>query len=125
MSKRRRRRKGGGGGGQGPGGGQHHHVQVVNLVPGSVPTDEQLELDLKALEEAAGGKLKPAKKEDLDLAGLQKMNGDELMKVARKEGLEGEGGLSKQRLVFEILKHRAQKHGLMQVTGTLDVMQDG
>jgi transcription termination factor Rho len=126
MSKRRRRRKGGGGGGQGgPAGGHHHHAQVINLVSGSVPTDEQLELDLKALEEAAGGKLKPAKKEDLDLAGLQKMNGDELMKVARKEGIEGEAGLSKQRLVFEILKHRAQKHGLMQVTGTLDVMPDG
>mgnify|MGYP003346226937 CR=1 FL=1 len=26
------------------------------------------------------------------------------------------------RVVFEILKHRAQKHGLMQVTGTLDTM---
>ncbi|NBQ16381.1 MAG: hypothetical protein EBU31_17660, partial [Proteobacteria bacterium] len=97
----------------------------MSLTPGSVPTDEQLEMDLQQLEEAAGGKLKAAKKEDLDLAGLQRMNGDELMKIARKEGLEDQGAMSKQRLVFEILKHRAAKHGLMTATGTLDLMPEG
>ena len=122
MSKRRRRRKGGGGGQGQPG---QPYMPVMSLTPGSVPTDEQLEMDLQQLEEAAGGKLKAAKKEDLDLAGLQRMNGDELMKIARKEGLEDQGAMSKQRLVFEILKHRAAKHGLMTATGTLDLMPEG
>ncbi|NBX26558.1 MAG: hypothetical protein EBQ99_11035, partial [Planctomycetes bacterium] len=128
MSKRRRRRKGGGGGGPGGGhggGGGGSWAPIMTLTPGSVPTDEQLEMDLRQLEEESGGKLKAAKKEDLDLAGLQKMSGEELVKLAKKEGLEDQNGLSKQRLVFEILKRRAQKHGLMTATGTLDLMHEG
>jgi transcription termination factor Rho len=129
MSKRRRRRKGGGGGGpgggHGGGGGGGSWAPTITLTPGSVPTDEQLELDLKELEESSGGKVKAAKKEDLDLAGLQKMSGEELVKLAKKEGLEDQNGLSKQRLVFEILKSRAQKHGLMTATGTLDLSHEG
>jgi len=129
MSKRRRRRKGGGGGGpgggHGGGGGGGSWAPAITLTPGSVPSDEQLELDLKELEEASGGKPKAARKEDLDLAGLQKLSGEELVKLAKKEGLEDQNGLSKQRLVFEILKSRAQKHGLMTATGTLDLSHEG
>ncbi len=122
MSKRRRRRKGGGGPGQPTG---QPYMPSITFAPGSMPSDEQLEMDLRQLEAESGGKMKIAKKEDLDLVGLQRMNGDELVKLSRKEGIENQDNMSKQRLVFEILRHRATQHGLMIATGTLDLMPEG
>ncbi|MFO0827612.1 MAG: transcription termination factor Rho [Phycisphaerales bacterium] len=122
---RRRRRKGGGGGGGGGGGlAQIPSAPTVTLAPGSVPSDEQLEQEALALEQEIQGKYDLAKKDDLNLASLQRMSGEEIAKVAKKEGIE-DVSISKQRLVFEILKERAKKHGLMVAEGTLEVMPDG
>ena len=124
MSKRRRRKGGGGGGG---GGGGHHrnHHPAYEQPQGIVPTDEQLELELAEFEKEWKGKFEVAKKDDLNLSALQRMNSDELAKVARKEGLEDQLGLPKQQLVFEILRARAQKQGLMLAEGTLEILHDG
>ena len=121
-SNRRRRRKGGGGGQ--PGGGPIPTGAMMTLPPGSVPTDEQLEQEAAELE-SSGKKYEAAKKDSLNLAALQKMGNDELAKVARKEGLEEALSLPRQRLVFEVLKARAQKQGLMMAEGTLELMPDG
>ena len=121
-SNRRRRRKGGGGGQ--PGGGPIPTGAMMTLPPGSVPTDEQLEQEAAELE-SSGKKYEAAKKYSLNLAALQKMGNDELAKVARKEGLEEALSLPRQRLVFEVLKARAQKQGLMMAEGTLELMPDG
>ena len=121
-SNRRRRRKGGGGGQLG--GGPIPTGAMMTLPPGSVPTDEQLEQEAAELE-SSGKKYEAAKKDSLNLAALQKMGNDELAKVARKEGLEEALSLPRQRLVFEVLKARAQKQGLMMAEGTLELMPDG
>jgi len=129
MSKRRRRKGGGGGsgGGGGGGGGGHHrnHHHAYEQPTGIVPTDEQLELELAEFEKEWKGKFEVAKKDDLNLSALQKMKNDELVKLAKKEGLEDQIGLPKQQLVFEILRARAQKQGLMLAEGTLEILHDG
>jgi transcription termination factor Rho len=98
---------------------------AVTLSPGEVPSDEQLEAEAQALDAEAQGKYDLAKKDDLDLTALQHMSNDELLKVAKKEKLEDFAQLPKQKLVFEILKARAQRQGLMIGEGTLDLQPDG
>jgi transcription termination factor Rho len=53
------------------------------------------------------------------------MSGDELVKLAKKEGLEEQLALPRQQLVFEVLRARAQKQGLMLAEGTLEILHDG
>ena len=97
----------------------------MTLAPGSVPTDEQLEEELKELEKKTKGKYDFAKNDDYNLPTLQKMTTDKLVKMAKKEKIADPQTLPKQKLVFEILKARAEKHGLMMAEGTLEVMPDG
>ena len=136
MSKRRRRKGGpggpGGGGGGGGGGGRHHHGggnhhhhHAYDQSNGIVPTDEQLDLELAEFEKEWKGKFEVAKKDTLSLSALQKMSGDELVKLAKKEGLEEQLALPRQQLVFEVLRARAQKQGLMLAEGTLEILHDG
>lgn len=98
---------------------------TVTLHPGQVPSDEQLEAEARELDAEIQGKYDLAKLEDLSLSSLQKMNLDELLRLAKKERLEDVNHLPKQKLVFEILKSRAQKHGLMIAEGTVEIMPDG
>ena len=89
-----------------------------------LPSDEELEREARELEKAI-----EAKGTDIDdsitITDLQKMDLDELVKVADKEGLEEHHNLPKQDLIFKILKARAAKQGLMIGEGTLQVMPDG
>ncbi|HAQ66561.1 MAG TPA: transcription termination factor Rho, partial [Phycisphaerales bacterium] len=71
------------------------------------------------------GKFEVAKKDTLSLSALQKMSGDDLVKLAKKEGLEEQLALPRQQLVFEVLRARAQKQGLMLAEGTLEILHDG
>ncbi len=98
---------------------------TVTLEPGQVPSDEELEREAAALEEEIQGRYNEAKRDDLNLATLQKMTTEELGKLAKKEKIEDYNTLTKQKLVFEILKHRAEKAGLMIAEGTLEIMPDG
>jgi len=133
MSKRRRRKggpggPGGGGGGGGRhhhGGGNHHNHHAYDQSNGIVPTDEQLDLELAEFEKEWKGKFEVAKKDTLSLSALQKMSGDDLVKLAKKEGLEEQLALPRQQLVFEVLRARAQKQGLMLAEGTLEILHDG
>ena len=65
------------------------------------------------------------KKGDLDLATLQHTSNEDLAKIAKKEKIADYATLPKQRLVFEILKSRAQQQGLMIGEGTLEILPDG
>ena len=119
MSKSRRRRR------SKTGGGKPTLAQPsITLAPGSVPTDEQLEIELRELEEKTQGKYDLAKN-DVTLHMLQKMSGEKLAELGKSEEISDAKTLSKQKLVFEILKVRAEKQGLMIAEGTLEVMSDG
>ena len=117
--KRRRRKKSGGGGG----------IGSMILNPGEVPTDEELEAEVAALDEkltkAAQKKYDEAKKEGYDLAALQHMKSKELGVVAKKEKVDNWAEMPRQKLVFEILKAQANRQGLMIGEGTLEIMSDG
>ena len=98
---------------------------TMTLQPGQVPTDEELEQEAAALEEELQGKYDLAKKDDFSLSILQQMTNDELAKLAKKEKVPDFATLSKQKLVFEILRSRARKQGLMIGEGTLELLPDG
>ena len=101
------------------------HQNIVTLQPGEVPTDEELEAEAAALEEELQDKYDLAKKDDLSLGKLQHMSASELVKLAKKEKVPDFSTLPKQKLVFEVLKARARKQGLMIGEGTLEIMPDG
>ncbi|MAT82247.1 MAG: transcription termination factor Rho [Phycisphaerae bacterium] len=121
MAKKRRRRKKSSGGGS--------SVATMTLQPGQVPTDEELEAEAskldKELDSKTQAKFDKAKKDGQDLASLQKLSGQELIKIAEKAKIEEPANLSKQKLVFEILKAKAAKQGLMMGEGTLELLPDG
>ncbi|MEO0629353.1 MAG: transcription termination factor Rho [Planctomycetota bacterium] len=89
-----------------------------------LPSDEELEREARELEKAIEAK-GTSIDDSITIADLQKMDLDELVKVADKEGLEEYHNLPKQDLIFKILKTRAAKQGLMIGEGTLQVMPDG
>ena len=117
--KRRRRKKSGGSGG----------IGSMTLNPGEVPTDEELEAEVAALDDkltkAAQKKYDEAKKEGYDLAALQHMKSKELGVVANKEKVDNWAEMPRQKLVFEILKAQATRQGLMIGEGTLEIISDG
>jgi transcription termination factor Rho len=65
------------------------------------------------------------KRGELHITDLQKMAVTDLHEVARKEGLEEYVGLSKQDLIFQILKKRINQNGLLYGEGVLEVLPDG
>ncbi len=104
-----------------PGGG-HGSSGIPDHV---LPTDEELEREAAELEKIIAN-VKPGDMEDqLTISQLQRMDVDDLIKVADKEGLEDFHHIPKQDLIFKILKTRAARQGLMFGEGTLEIMQDG
>ena len=61
----------------------------------------------------------------INIADLQKSSHESLLELAETEGLEEFAGLSKQDLVFRILKHQMAATGLMYGDGTLEILPDG
>ncbi len=61
----------------------------------------------------------------LNIAHLQKTSHEELIQLAQAEGLEDLLGVTKQDLIFRILKHRMKLNGLMYGEGTLEILPDG
>ena len=106
---------------------QSHGPNTVTLQPGEVPTDEELEAERRSL--GGGGrrvKYDLAKKEDLRQREAPSHEGAGA-REGREEGEDPRTSrtLPKQKLVFEILKARARKQGLMIGEGTLEIMPDG
>lgn len=63
--------------------------------------------------------------ETTDIAKLQEMTVTELNRIARELNIKGTGNLKKHELIFEILKGKAEKSGLMFGEGVLEILPDG
>ncbi|HYD01044.1 MAG TPA: transcription termination factor Rho [Phycisphaerales bacterium] len=61
----------------------------------------------------------------MTMTQLQRMEIDEILTIAKKEGLENYQQLNKQDVIFKILKARAAKSNLLVGDGTLEIMPDG
>jgi transcription termination factor Rho len=61
----------------------------------------------------------------LNVAKLQQTGYDELVELATGEGMTELDGISKQELIFRILKTRMKANGLMYGEGTLEILPDG
>jgi len=61
----------------------------------------------------------------VNLSELQAMSMAKLMEIGLELKVEGTGSLSKQELVFEILKRNTEKSGLLYGGGVLEVLPDG
>lgn len=62
---------------------------------------------------------------NLNLIDLQRMKIEELYEVARKFKIQGIGGLSRQEVIFKILKTQTEKDGLIFAEGVLEILTDG
>jgi len=96
-------------------------------VPGQngLPSDDELEREAAELE-AIVAKASPASlKDTITMTQLQRMEIDEILTIAKKEGLENFQQLNKQDVIFKILKARAAKSNLLVGDGTLEIMPDG
>ncbi|MFN7559128.1 MAG: transcription termination factor Rho [bacterium] len=89
-----------------------------------LPTDDELEREAAELEAIVAKADPAALKDSLTITQLQRMEIDEILKIAKKEGLENYTQLSKQDVIFKILKARAAKQGIMLGDGTLEIMPD-
>src|SRR5207302_10391189 len=67
----------------------------------------------------------PERIERIDLATLKDMSVAALTKIAKQLDVPGATGVRKQELIFEILKARAEKSGLIFSEGVLEVLPDG
>ena len=76
-------------------------------------------------DESTHAKYERVKKGNLHLADLQDLEVAKLHELAQKENVTDFLGLSKQQLVFKILKSRIQQNGLMYGEGVLEVLPDG
>jgi len=61
----------------------------------------------------------------LNVAKLQQTPYDDLLTLALAEGLDELDGITKQELIFRILKTRMKANGLMYGEGTLEILPDG
>ncbi|MEO1007839.1 MAG: transcription termination factor Rho [Planctomycetota bacterium] len=90
-----------------------------------LPTDDELEREAAEIEKVAANADPEVLKQALSISDLQRMPLDELQELAEKDGLEDVEGVSKQDLIFKLLKVRAASQGLLVGDGTLEIMSDG
>ena len=76
-------------------------------------------------EESTHAKYERIKRGNLHIADLQNLEVGELHKIATKEGITDYMGMTKQQLVFRILKERVRQEGLMYGEGVLEILPDG
>ena len=67
----------------------------------------------------------PEKIEKIELSTLKDMSVGALTKIAKQLDVPGATGMRKQELIFEILKARAEKSGLIFSEGVLETLPDG
>jgi len=77
------------------------------------------------LAEAPSGREGGQESEKLDLSTLKDLSTTALTKIARDLEIPGATGMRKQELIFEILRARAEKAGLIFSEGVLEVLPDG
>ncbi len=86
-----------------------------------IPSDEEI-----AANTPEGLRFKPLTHEDkLYLRELRDKSDDELLALAKEEGIDEAPKLKRQDLIFRILRGRARKTGLLFGEGVLEVLPDG
>ncbi len=83
-----------------------------------VQTDEQLEAETQE-------RYEQAKRADLTIRDLEKLDNDALLKMAQDEGMTGYEALKRKDLIFKILQKHIAKQGLMYGDGVLEILPDG
>jgi transcription termination factor Rho len=78
-----------------------------------------------AINEAGGSATATAEAPGVELGALKDMSVTELTKIAKQLDVPGAGGMRKQELIFEILRSRAEKSGLLFSEGVLETLPDG
>jgi len=89
------------------------------------PTETDPLDDIAAFDEQTNARYEQVKRGSTNIAELQQMTMQQLLKTAKEEGIEDYAGLKKQDLIFKILKDRCKQNGLMFGEGTLEVLPDG
>jgi transcription termination factor Rho len=97
---------------------------------GNAPTTQQVQDNAQTGQktqeaESTHAKYERIKKGNLYLRDLQKLSVAELHEIAKNEGLTEYSGLTKQDLIFMIIKQRIKANGLMYGEGVLEVLPDG
>jgi transcription termination factor Rho len=92
---------------------------------GSAKPSETASSKKKREEESIHAKYERVKKGNLHIKDLQNLEAVDLHKLAKNEGISEYMGLSKQQLIFKILKERIRQNGLMYGEGVLEVLPDG
>ena len=76
-------------------------------------------------EESIHAKYERIKRGNLHITDLQNLEVTELHSLAKKEGITDFIGMTKQQLIFRILKERIRQEGLMYGEGVLEILPDG
>jgi transcription termination factor Rho len=90
---------------------------------GRTGRDRTVPLDLT--EEEITQRYEDVTKGGLHIAKLKRMMIRELHEIARREGVEGFSAMSKQDLIFNIIKRRVSHNGILFGEGVLEILPDG
>jgi transcription termination factor Rho len=89
------------------------------------PAEQTDQAETEVEDQNMHAKYEEVKKGSLHITSLQQMSVPELHELAKEERIEGYVGLAKQELVFQIIKARVQKKGMMYGEGVLEILPDG
>ncbi len=95
----------------------------INEEPVSLAEEIVVEIDQQGIQ-TCDSPGKP-KKDDIHIAELQRMSVGELLEQAENRKITDIAGLTKQDLIFRILKEQVKLNGLMYGEGTLEILPDG
>jgi len=90
---------------------------------GRAGRDRTVPLDLT--EEEITQRYEDVTKGGLHIAKLKRMMIRELHEIAKREGVEGFSAMSKQDLIFSIIKRRVSQNGILFGEGVLEILPDG
>lgn len=96
--------------------------QQQQLMPGGPPPEGD---DETAYDPETQARYEEVKRGAMYITELQQMSMQQLIKIAKDEGIVDYTGMKKQDLIFKILKERVKQNGLMYGEGTLEILPDG
>ncbi|MGC4030598.1 MAG: transcription termination factor Rho [Tepidisphaeraceae bacterium] len=80
---------------------------------------------MAGIDAETNAKYEQVKQQKLYIKDLQKMEVQDLHKIAQEEGIQDYIGLKKQDLIFQILRSRVRQNGMMFGEGVLEILPDG
>jgi transcription termination factor Rho len=122
--------RGGGGGGRSRGDGargEGNRAEGQNRADGGRAEGQPRREAARDTDDAGGVAVKTEKADMpvVELSTLKEMSVTELTKIAKQLDVPGASGMRKQELIFEILRSRAEKSGLLFSEGVLETLPDG